>query len=86
MEKRDLQLLGLKNALSMNQRIRTIERAIEHSSERLEQSELVSLENLLPIFEVAFMTFLDAPTREHFKALLAVFLIIEDVAKCLTVE
>jgi hypothetical protein len=86
MEKRDWQLLGLKNALSMNQRIRTIELAIEHSHERLEQSELVSLENLLPIYEVTFMTFLDAPTREHFKALLAVFLIIEDVAKCLTVE
>jgi hypothetical protein len=86
MEKRDLQLLCLKHALSMNQRITTIERAIEFSSEKLEVSELVSLENLLPIFEVAFMTFLDAPTREHFRALLAVFLIIEDVAKCLTVE
>jgi len=70
----------------MNQRIRTIESAIEHSSAKLEQSELVSLENLLPIYEVAFMTFLDTPTREHFKALLAIFLIIEDVSKCLTVD
>jgi hypothetical protein len=86
MEKRDWMQLGLKNALSMNQRIRTIESAIEHSSAKLEQSELVSLENLLPIYEVAFMTFLDTPTREHFKALLAIFLIIEDVSKCLTVD
>jgi hypothetical protein len=86
MEKRDWMQLALKNALSMNQRIRIIESAIEYNVEKLEQNELVSLENLLPIFEVAFVTFLDTPTREHFKALLAVFLIIEDVSKCLTAQ
>ena len=86
MEKRDWMQLALKNALSMNQRIRIIESAIEYSSDKILVSELVSLENLLPIYEVAFVTFLDTPTREHFRALLAIFLIIEDVSKCLTFQ